>query len=69
MGQFAQNHPRSKFKTCGEDIIVRSTRGKDAEGYCSRPCWSMKRYEKRYVGAISGQFDRPTDIMDKTKNL
>ena len=69
MGQFAQNHPRSKCKTCGKDIIVRSTRGKDAEGYCSRPCWSMKRYEKRYVGARSGQFDRPADIMDKTKNL
>jgi len=69
LGQFAQNHPKSKCKTCGKDIIVRSTRGKDAEGYCSRPCWSMKRYEKRYVGARSGQFDRPTDIMDKTKNL
>ena len=69
MGQFQQNHPKGKCKTCGKEIVVRSTRGKEAEGYCSRVCWGMERYQKRYVGARSGQYDRPTDIMDKTKSL
>lgn len=69
MGQFQQNHPKGKCKTCGKDIVVRSTRGKDAEGYCSRPCASMERYKKRYVGGRAGQYDRPTNIMDKTKSL
>jgi len=67
VAQFAQNHPKGKCKTCGKEIVVRSTRGPESEGYCSRVCWSMKRYQKRYVGPRSGQHDRPVNILDKTK--
>lgn len=57
---------RSKGKCayCGKDIIVDSVR-QTRLMYCSRPCASMSRYMKRYVGPRSEESNRPK--FDKTK--
>lgn len=65
MAQFSATRPISKCLVCGKDILVRSTRGKDAKGYCSRVCASMKRYAKRYTGARSEIFNKPVDMEAK----
>lgn len=67
MAQFAGQMPRSKCRTCGEDIVVRSTRGAGSDGYCSKVCWSLKRFEKRYVGPRYSKHDLPKNILDKGK--
>jgi len=59
--QMQGSRPTSKCIVCGKDILVASTRGKRAQGYCSRVCSSMKRYEKRFIGARSEQFSNPVD--------
>ena len=56
--------PRSKCAYCGEDITTDSIRNPKVK-YCSRPCASMSRYQKRYVGPRSGQDDKPKT--DRTK--
>lgn len=56
MGQDTTQMPQAKCTWCGKPIVVRSLRDK---GYCSRPCASMARYEKRYVGSRSGASDKP----------
>ena len=65
MPQFLSNAPKNKCITCGKEVIVRSTRGRAAQGYCSRVCSSMKRYETRYTGSRSQMYSDPVDMEKK----
>lgn len=55
---------KGKCPVCGNEIVIRSTRGKT--NYCSRVCASQGRYSLRYQGTNSGPMDRPT-LKSKTK--
>jgi hypothetical protein len=59
--QMQAKRPKGKCIICGKDILVSSIRGAKSQGYCSRVCASMKRYEKRFVGARSEQFSNPVN--------
>lgn len=55
---------RGACPICGTEVVIRDVKiGPEA---CSKRCASMKRYEKRYRGTMSGPLDRP-DMKDKTK--
>lgn len=58
------NRPRIKCAYCGKEVIADSTRHARLV-YCSKPCASMARYMKRYVGARSEEANRPK--FDKTR--
>ncbi len=63
--QFINQSARNKCAVCGKEIIVKSVRGPQSIGYCSRVCASMKRYEKRYTGARSEKYSNPVDVEKK----
>lgn len=50
---------------CGKEVPLRSTRGKTA--FCSRVCASQPKYARRYKGSLSGPYDRPNTLIEKTK--
>ena len=65
MAQFQSNRPKSKCLVCGKEITVRSVRGGDSNGFCSRVCSAMKRYSKRYVGPRSERLVNPINLERK----
>jgi len=59
------SRPKSKCVVCGKNILVRSTKGEQAKGFCSRVCAAMKRYAKRYTGGRSQIYDSPINLERK----
>lgn len=60
------NLPRRACPVCGKITPRRDIRDKKPQ-YCSRICARMSDFKNRYRGSLSGPFDRPVDIMTKTK--
>lgn len=69
MSQFNQKNPRSVCANpvCDKEVSVRSVRGADATGFCSRVCASTRRYAKRYVGMRSNMKQDTPDLTKKMK--
>lgn len=68
MSQFSQKNPRTTCANpaCEIEVSVKSIRGPDARGYCSRICASTARFAGRYVGARSSRSEMP-DLAEKMK--
>lgn len=60
------NLPRTNCPVCGKTTPRRDVRDRKPQ-YCSRVCAGMSKFQTRYRGSDAGPFDRPVDIMTKTK--
>jgi hypothetical protein len=58
--------PRTKCATCGKVIPRRDIRDRRPQ-FCSRTHAGISKFQTRYEGTISGPYDRPVDILAKTK--
>ena len=58
--------PRTTCATCGKVVPKRDVRDKKSQ-FCSRICAGMSKFQTRYKGTASGPYDRPVDMIEKTK--
>lgn len=58
--------PRTTCPVCGKVTPKRDIRDRKPQ-FCSRVCAGMSKFQNRYKGSLAGPFDRPVDIMKKTK--
>lgn len=62
------NSKQGTCPVCGKPVPVRSVRDvrKAVPSYCSRVCASMRTFNSRYKGSMSGPMNRPS-LLEKTK--